>query len=188
MKKICLILCLLFSLLGAFESKRSHLFLGAMVGLAPIQTQQKTFNTDYTAFLWGVKGGYQFAFLKFLALRTDFSYLMVLKPTALNTIVTSLLSVNVDVLSNFYTYKKFSLGVYGGLGIGNFYQNIRLGIENSLFMGYNGLFNVGVGSTIANHHRIEFGAKIPFSKIRNSFEHSSFLNGIFVQASYSYLF
>lgn len=32
-----------------------------------------------------------------------------------------LLSLNIDVLSDFYIYKKYSFGVYGGFGIGYFY-------------------------------------------------------------------
>ncbi|WP_104747652.1 outer membrane beta-barrel protein [Helicobacter cetorum] len=189
MKKIYLILALMISLLEAFEPKNSQIYLGANVGLAPIETIPKaTPNSSYTAFLWGAKGGYQYAFLKYLALRGDFSYLMAIKPTAFNTIVTSLLSLNADVLSDFYTYKKYSFGVYAGLGVGYFEQNIRLSSENGSFMGYNGLVNVGVGSTIEVHHRIELGVKIPFLKTRNIFKHSSYLSSVFISASYSYLF
>ncbi|GAA8005317.1 outer membrane beta-barrel protein [Helicobacter pylori] len=189
MKKIVLILALWVGLLGAFEPKKSHIYFGAMVGLAPIEiTPKPVSDSSYTAFLWGAKGGYQFAFFKALALRGEFSYLMAIKPTALHTINTSLLSLNADVLSDFYTYKKYSFGVYGGLGIGYFYQSNHLGMKNSSFMGYNGLFNVGFGSTINHHHRIELGAKIPFSNTRNSFKNSYFLESVFIHAAYSYAF
>ncbi len=187
MKKIVLILALGVGLLGAFEPKKSHIYFGAMVGLAPIEIKPAS-DSSYTAFLWGAKGGYQFAFLKALALRGEFSYLMAIKSTAFHTINTSLLSLNIDALSDFYTYKKYSFGVYGGLGIGYFYQNNHLSMKNSSFMGYNGLFNVGLGSTIDKHHRIELGAKIPFSKTRNSFKNSYFLESVFIHASYSYAF
>ncbi|WP_104713436.1 outer membrane beta-barrel protein [Helicobacter cetorum] len=189
MKKALAIFIGLLEILGAFEPKSSHIYLGAEVGLAPIQIMPKSpIDSSYTAFLWGAKGGYQYAFLKTLALRGDFSYIMTIKPTALNTIVTSLLSLNVDVLSDFYTYQKYSFGAYFGLGVGYLGQNMRLGAENSSFMGYNGLVNVGVGSTIEEHHRVELGVKIPFSKTKNIFKHSNYLNSVFISASYSYLF
>ncbi|MGL2833380.1 outer membrane beta-barrel protein [Helicobacter pylori] len=189
MKKIVFILALWAGLLGAFEPKKSHIYFGAMVGLAPIKiTPKPVSDSSYTAFLWGAKGGYQFAFFKALALRGEFSYLMAIKPTAFHTINTSLLSLNADVLSDFYTYKKYSFGVYGGLGIGYFYQNDRLEIGNGSFMGYNGLFNVGLGSTIDYRHRIEIGAKIPFSSTRNSFKNSYSLESVFIHAAYSYAF
>ncbi|WP_187857652.1 outer membrane protein [Helicobacter pylori] len=187
MKKIALILALWVGFSGAFEPKKSHIYFGAMVGLAPIEIKPVS-DSSYTAFLWGAKGGYQFAFFKALALRGEFSYLMAIKPTALHTINTSLLSLNADVLSDFYTYKKYSFGVYGGLGIGYFYQSNHLGMKNSSFMGYNGLFNVGLGSTIAHCHRIELGAKIPFSNTSNSFKNSYFLESVFIHAAYSYAF
>ncbi|GAA7037864.1 hypothetical protein VN0301_07140 [Helicobacter pylori] len=133
-------------MLGAFEPKKSHIYFGAMVGLAPIKiTPKPVSDSSYTAFLWGAKGGYQFAFFKALALRGEFSYLMAIKPTALHTINTSLLSLNVDVLSDFYTYKKYSFGVYGGLGIGYFYQFLKkLGIEIEDYDELQNFFEKGV--------------------------------------------
>lgn len=65
MKKNVLILALWVGLLGAFEPKKSHIYFGAMVGLAPIEiTPKPVSDSSYTAFLWGAKGGYRFAFFK----------------------------------------------------------------------------------------------------------------------------
>ncbi|CAK00127.1 outer membrane beta-barrel protein [Helicobacter acinonychis] len=189
MKKIVPLLVLWVGLLGAFEPKKSHIYFGAMVGLAPIEiTPKPVSNSSYAAFLWGAKGGYQFAFFKALAIRGEFSYLMAIKPTAFHTTNTSLLSLNIDALSDFYTYKKYSFGVYGGVGIGYFYQNDRLEMGNGSFMGYNGLFNAGLFSTIDKHHCVELGAKIPFSKTRNSFKDPYFLESVFFHVAYSYAF
>lgn len=65
MKKIAFILALWVGLLGAFEPKKSHIYFGAMVGLAPVKiTPKPVSDSSYTAFLWGAKGGISSLFLK----------------------------------------------------------------------------------------------------------------------------
>lgn len=61
-------------------------------------------------------------------------------------------------------------------------------MKNSLFMGYNGLFNVGFGSMIDKYYCIEFGVKIFFLKIRNFFKNFYFLDSVFIYVVYSYVF
>ncbi len=54
MKKIVPLLVLWVGLLGAFEPKKSHIYFGAMVGLAPIEiTPKPVSNSSYTAFYGG---------------------------------------------------------------------------------------------------------------------------------------
>lgn len=65
MKKIVFILALWAGLLGAFEPKKSHIYFGAMVGLAPIKITPKP-ASDFLIrlFYGGLKGGINSLFLK----------------------------------------------------------------------------------------------------------------------------
>ncbi|WP_121021434.1 outer membrane beta-barrel protein [Helicobacter vulpis] len=179
---------LLFSLALANEARKNHIFIGVSTGF---QTTKPALIPWQNNFLWGIRGGYQFDALKYLAIRVDMDYLMGLRPTALHTQVYSFLSVNADVINDFYRLsKKMTVGTYLGLGFG-YFQNAEVlnsSVSARSFMGYNGVLNLGVGGTIEHQHRVELGVKIPFGKIKSLYHHGATMQAYYWVASYAYLF
>ena len=79
------------------------------------------------------------------------------------------ITVNADYLFDFIDTGSSRFGVFGGIFLGYHElahtrsQKYSIRTYNSTqFTGGVGFgFNVGLAATLANHHRIEFGAKIP---------------------------
>ncbi|CCF81603.1 hypothetical protein HBZS_120540 [Helicobacter bizzozeronii CCUG 35545] len=180
-------------LLGATSEKiqhKSHIFVGVMSGFETYRLSIASKHPWTNSFLWGIKAGYQYDLVKYAALRVDLSYIMGLKPTAFHTLVHSFLSLNMDVVSDFYKIGKYDLGAYAGLGFGYFQGAPTLVStdSNRSFMGYNGVFNLGVGSTIEQRHRVELGVKIPFGKTKAVIGKGFYSERFYWVASYAYLF
>ncbi|WP_120945603.1 MULTISPECIES: outer membrane beta-barrel protein [Helicobacter] len=175
------------SALVADNPSKNRIFIGVNTGF---QTTKSTSTPWQNNFLWGIYGGYQFDAHKYFALRVDIDYIMALRPTALHTRVYSFLSANVDMINDFYRLsKKMVVGTYLGLGFGYFQsaEVLNSSVSARNFMGYNGVFNVGLGGTIEQQHRVELGVKIPFGRIK-SLNHHGFIQTYYWIASYAYLF
>lgn len=169
---------------------KSQILIGVMSGFETYKLAPSSKQPWTNSFLWGLKAGYQYVFIKYVALRAEISYLMGLKPTALHTLVHSFLSINVDVVNDFYQVGKYNLGTYIGLGLGYLQgaPTLLSSDANRSFMGYNGVFNLGVGSTIEQKHRVELGVKIPFGQTKSVIGHGFYSERFYWVASYAYLF
>ncbi|PAF48004.1 hypothetical protein BKH46_01445 [Helicobacter sp. 12S02634-8] len=203
MKKLILLCLILKGLMaldseGSSEALGSQIFVGASVGGADIVKKInhiKDTSNSYQALTWGLRGGYQLTFYKFFALRAYLDYVMGIKPSGLDTITTSMLSLNADLLLNVLFIGENVFGVYGGLGFGYFQHAnvVKTTPEDGAFVyGYVGVLNFGVGWTLQNTHRVELGMKIPFNKAQSTLDPSTqpraTYEDMYVSASYSYLF
>ncbi|MFC3847359.1 outer membrane beta-barrel protein [Helicobacter baculiformis] len=167
---------------------KSKIFVGVMTGFQSARFAPAPWQNN---FLWGICGGYQFNAHKYISVRTDIGYIMALRPTALHTNVYSFLSVNVDMINDFYRLsKKMIVGTYLGLGLGYFQsaQTLDSSVSARSFMGYNGVLNLGVGGTIEKQHRVELGIKLPFGQIHSTKNPALSLWAFYWVASYAYLF
>ena len=145
-------------------------------------------NTDSTdgsatiGFDWGIKLGYQHYFTQSQGLRAYVNYGMAhaypesistnlgsdnSKNTTYNT--AQRITANVDYLFDFVNAESSSFGLFGGIFVG-YHETAQSNVgkygnttyKTTSFTGGVGFgFNVGLAATLANHHRIEFGAKIP---------------------------
>lgn len=184
MKKFFLILlCLGF--LQAYE--RNNIFVGVGVGVLDDITSYKVgdkkhYNHQFAP-SWGLQGGYEHRPLYLLGIRAYLQSLMDLKPAGLETSITTQLSLNLDLLTNFLRFsQERALGIYAGIGFG-FAQEQKTIVDElkdrvyALF-----LINVGMQYTIDDNNHVQLGVKIPFAltDINN--------NPLHVTASYIYSF
>ncbi|WP_199767074.1 outer membrane beta-barrel protein [Helicobacter salomonis] len=182
------VLLLCASVLWARDSSKNHIFIGVSTGFQTLRMVPTPWQNN---FLWGIRGGYQFNALKYLAIRANMDYIMALRPTALHTNVYSFLSFNVDMINDFYHIsKKMAVGTYVGVGFGYFQnaQTLNSPVNARSFMGYNGIVNVGLGGTLAQKHRVELGVKFPFGKIKSTRYAEITMQTYYWIASYAYLF
>ncbi|WP_104750140.1 hypothetical protein [Helicobacter cynogastricus] len=173
---------------GAINDKKNRIFIGVMTGFRTAKLSSTPWDN---AFSWGIEGGYQYDIRQYISLRTAINYLQTLKPTAFNTKVDSLLSWNMGVVSDFYKLsKKMLIGVYADIGFGYFQSAMTLSspIQTRSFMGYNGVFDFGVGGTLEKQHRVELGVKFPFGEVKSIKKPSTSLRAFYWIASYAYLF
>ncbi|WP_163532820.1 outer membrane beta-barrel protein [Helicobacter suis] len=192
MRRLFSSLLLASTLIGASPNKpepltKNQIFIGATTGFATYRNNKEPW---INSFVWGFKGGYQHNFNPYVSLRGQIEYLMAIKPTAFNTLVSSFVGLHVDMVNDFYHKSKYAFGTYIGLGLGYFQgaHTLVSSTDNRSFMGYNGVLDVGFGSTIDKQHRVELGIKIPFGKINavnNKFLSMDFYYWL---ASYAYLF
>ncbi|PAF42386.1 outer membrane beta-barrel protein [Helicobacter sp. 11S02596-1] len=193
--RIIVFLSLVLLGLNATEPNKSQIFIGGALGMADISKMidgQKDTPNSYKAFVWGARGGYQFSFLNgYLAIRTYLDYLMAIKPLALDTITSSVLSLNLDLLADFLHIGENAFGVYGGVGFGYFQHANVIKVtpeDKALVYGYTGVLNFGLGASIQSNHRVELGIKIPFSRVKSIANPAVSYENIYASASYSYLF
>ncbi|PAF46580.1 hypothetical protein BKH41_08990 [Helicobacter sp. 12S02232-10] len=190
--RIAIFLCLLLLGLNASELYKNQIFIGGALGVADISkilNGKRDVANSYKAFVWGARGGYQFTFIKYLGIRTYLDYLMAIKPSGLDTITSSVLSLNADLLVNVLHIKDNTFGIYGGIGFGYFQHANVVKVtpeDKALVYGSSGILNFGLGATFQENHRVEIGIKIPFSKIASSSGVS--YEDTYASASYSYLF
>ena len=133
---------------------------------------------------WGVRLGYQLYFTPTHGMRVYASYGMAhVYPSSLSTkdgsntasentyLTGQRIDLNIDYLVDFIKAENASAGVYAGIfaGYSEISANSRAKQNNTAestptqFIGGVGLgLNLGIQTTLAKHHRIEFGAKIPF--------------------------
>ncbi|CCM11691.1 hypothetical protein HHE02_03540 [Helicobacter heilmannii] len=166
---------------------KNHIFIGVTTGFSTLNVVKQPYNN---AFLWGLKAGYQYDINRFVALRGQIDYIQTIKPTAFNTNVYSLFNIHMDMVNDFYHSKKFNFGTYVGLGFGYFQSAMTLHsyVGDRSFMGYNGVLDLGVGSTIAQKQRVELGVKIPFGKIQSIRHKNLAMDFYYWIVSYAYLF
>ncbi|WP_121756971.1 hypothetical protein [Helicobacter felis] len=170
------------------NAQRNRVFIGVMTGF---RTAQLSITPWGNAFLWGIKGGYQYYVGQNVSLRTTIDYTQTLKPTAFHTRVDSLLSWNVGVINDFYRLsKKMLIGVYADIGFGYFQSAMTLNssIQARSFMGYNAVLDFGLGGTLEQQHRVELGLKFPFGEVWSIKNPSVSLRAFYWIASYAYLF
>ncbi|OBV28562.1 hypothetical protein BA723_08940, partial [Helicobacter sp. CLO-3] len=138
---------------------------------------------------WGIRVGYQLYFTPTHGARVYASYGMAhVYPYSLsgesgantvsnNTYITGQrIDINIDYLVDFIKAENASAGVYAGIfaGYAEYAENSVIKVNGNTindpdrtsptqFYGGVGLgLNLGIQTTLAKHHRIEFGAKIPF--------------------------
>ncbi|PAF51647.1 outer membrane beta-barrel protein [Helicobacter sp. 13S00477-4] len=194
MKKVFVLCFLLFSALQADKSQENKIFIGVSLGagdIVKIVDDKKDLSNSYKAFIWGMKGGYEFMPSSYVGLRTYLDYFMSIKPSGLDTVTSSLLSLNLDLLADILHIKDNTFGFFGGIGFGYFqHANVvkTTPEDKATVMGYTGILNFGLGGKIQNNHRIEIGAKIPFKAIKSVNNPHIFYKDSYLFASYSYLF
>ncbi|MDO7252818.1 outer membrane beta-barrel protein [Helicobacter cappadocius] len=173
------------------DEQKNFIFVGGGFGaseVAKVIGGKKDDANSYKAFAWDIRGGYEYMPIKYVGLRTYLDYMMSIKPSGLDTVTSSLFSLNLDVLANFFYYKGNAVGVYGGVGFGYFQHSnvVQTTEEDKAFvLGYANLLNFGISGTFDQVHFVELGAKIPlytYGKESNSYQDS------YVFVSYSYLF
>lgn len=176
---------------NSIDTQKNFIFLGGGLGLAEIAKTidgKKSEADSYKAFAYNIRGGYQYMPIKYVGLRTYLDYMMSIKPSGLDTITSSLFSVNIDVLGNLIYFKGNAFGVYGGIGFGYFQHSnvVQTTQEDKAFvLGYANLLNFGVSGTFDDVHFVEIGAKIPFLTYGSQ---SGAYQDSYVFLSYSYLF
>lgn len=162
-----------------------------MGNIAKFYNGKKEAKGSYNAFVWGFRGGYEFSPIKYLSIRSYLDYLMSIKPSGLETITSSILSLNIDTLVNIVHINENTFGFYGGIGFGAFKHSnvVQNTPEDRAFISdYAGILNLGIAITLKEVHRIEIGTKIPFNQIKSSTELDTAYQDIYFAASYSYLF
>ncbi|BCZ17642.1 Putative outer membrane protein [Helicobacter sp. NHP19-003] len=166
---------------------KNQVFIGVTTGFSTYNVAKQPYNNS---FLWGLKAGYQFNPSRYVSLRAQIDYIQTLKPTAFNTDVYSFMDVHLDMVNDFYHSKKFSFGTFVGVGFGYFQGAMTLhsSVDHLSFMGYNGVVNFGVGSTIAQKQRVELGVKIPFGKVQSIRQKNLAMDFYYWLVSYAYLF
>ena len=170
------------------SNKLSGVFVGVELG-GGITTLTASYNDTtngaaYLGFDWGIKLGYQHYFTQSQGLRAYVNYGMAhaypYYSASINTGGSSMyetyeyytsqrITVNADYLFDFIDTGSSRFGVFGGIFLGYHEVAHTRSQKNSIrtynstqFTGSVGFgFNVGLAATLANHHRIEFGAKIP---------------------------
>lgn len=173
------------------DTQKNFIFLGGGFGLAEIAKLvdgKKSEANSYKAFAYNIRGGYQYMPIKYVGLRTYLDYMMSIKPSGLDTITSSLFSINLDVLGNLIYFKGNAFGVYGGVGFGYFQHSnvVQTTQDDKAFvLGYANLLNFGVSGTFDSVHFVEIGAKIPFLTYGAQ---SGAYQDSYVFVSYSYLF
>lgn len=173
----------MFSQYASADENGSGFFIGFDTGysvtfMERAQTQQTTKSVVAPSLInIGVKAGYSYYFLSFLGVRgyLDYQYGFSVSSTTqtgqqtqTDTTRNSLHQVafNIDALINFVNTESFALGVYAGIGLGyanasstNVEQNQTINTKRS--DGFILPINVGLGITAGEHHRLDFGVKIP---------------------------
>ena len=137
-----------------------------------------TNGAAYLGFDWGIKLGYQHYFTQSQGLRAYVNYGMAhAYPYSYssynyegNTYGTAQrITANVDYLFDFVNAESSSFGLFGGIFVG-YHETAQSNVgkygsttyKTTSFTGGVGFgFNVGLAATLAKHHKIEFGAKIP---------------------------
>ena len=169
------------------SNKLSGVFVGVELG-GGIITQTASYNdtTNGSAtigFDWGIKLGYQHYFTQSQGLRAYVNYGMAhaypYYSASINTgssmyetygyYTSQRITVNADYLFDFIDTGSSRFGVFGGIFLGYHEVATTHSTKNSIrtynstqFTGGVGFgFNVGLAATLAKHHKIEFGAKIP---------------------------
>lgn len=180
-----------------------------------IDAQQGTANVGLD---WGARLGYQLYFTPTHGARVYASYGMAhayplsatgkgdgIDVTMNGYITGQRIDLNIDYLVDFIKAENSSAGVYAGLFAGYseyaITEKMQEGDVSSAahrFYGGVGLgLNLGIQTTLAKHHRIEFGAKIPFLGPKGTVEEyaeptPTFFDANFkyasVNASYSFVF
>lgn len=173
------------------DTQKNFIFLGGGFGLAEIAKMvdgKKSEANSYKAFAYNLRGGYQYMPIKYVGLRTYLDYMMSIKPSGLDTITSSLLSFNLDILGNLIYFKGNAFGVYGGIGFGYFQHSnvVQTTEEDKAFvLGYANLLNFGLSGTFDDVHFVEIGAKIPLYTYGAQ---SGAYQDSYIFVSYSYLF
>lgn len=217
MKKVFVIILLNLSLASnILAQEKSGLFLGATGGLGFItgvffdtagnDTSWDSVlmkETTYSTAL-GIKGGYQYWFSPRVGVRTYLQYDFNSGRTwHINNdklfIHFQHLTGNMDLMLNVFNTESFSLGIFGGFGLGytistwdnasflNFLQN------KYDYFGLAFITNVGVSTTFTQQHKVELGLRLPrlpvFYQSLESQNRSGFgFTATSVNLSYSYVF
>ncbi|CBG39677.1 outer membrane beta-barrel protein [Helicobacter mustelae] len=164
-----LVLILLLACLGLRAYDRHNLFVGVGIGfikdiIVPQSPQGKRRFSNRFIGAWNIQGGYEYKPLRIVGVRAYLQSVMGIAPSGLGTSITTQLSVNTDVLFNFFHQKEKAFGVYGGIGFG-YTQKQELVVQNN---GNNAktayglfLFNVGLEAAIDDNNHVQLGVKIP---------------------------
>ena len=158
---------------------------GGIITQTANSSNTNTDSTDGAAYLgfdWGIKLGYQHYFTQSQGLRAYVNYGMAHAYPHYSASITGSsmyetyeyytsqrITVNADYLFDFIDTGSSRFGVFGGIFLGYHELAHTRSTKNSIrtynhtqFTGGVGFgFNVGLAATLANHHKIEFGAKIP---------------------------
>lgn len=186
-------LFLLFLGTPIFSQQVNQIFIGGTLGMGNITkfNNEKELKESYSAFTWGLRGGYEFLPIKYLGVRIYLDYLMAIKPFGLGTITSSVLSINADTLINIVHINENAFGFYGGIGFGAFKHSnvVQNTPEDKAFVSdYTGVLNLGILATLKEFHRVEIGAKLPFTQTKSLSESHITYQDIYFIASYSFLF
>lgn len=191
---------ILYLFLGIFLSQnlkaeiQNNIFLGGSIGAGKISQYQGSkpdISNSYIAFAWGVRGGYSMMPIPYVGFRTYLDYMMSIKPSGLDTITSSLLSLNADLLLQAPAIQNYIFGVYGGIGLGYFQHSnvVKTTPEDPAFaQGTTGVLNLGISLNIEENNQVELGIKIPFTKIKDVLNQKIEYKDNYLIATYSYLF
>lgn len=170
-----------------------HIFAGVGLGLGFESVKESDSNkTLYSVFNYNIRGGYEYQFPEFfktnIGVRTYIDYTMGIRPVGDDTIVTSLLGLNLDSSAHYYFNENLSLGGYFGLGLGYVnYVNAIVATSDDLPLIQSGLgyINIGISGVFNKNHRIEVGTKIPFTDIVANNAHTKIY---YLLLQYDYIF
>ncbi|WP_053825330.1 outer membrane beta-barrel protein [Helicobacter heilmannii] len=170
--------------------KKSGLFLGAVLAETSLKVNGIT-NKGFPL-IYGVRVGYQ----KYLGrsevagLRLYGEYLGGVAQSVLQAGQTStyqIATMDLDLVMDkpVDKYKKYAVGVFGGLGVGwSGYKDYASAKNNP--NGFGLIINLGVALTLNTRHRIELALKIPPIKYSHAFSYS-FAGGNIYYISYNFL-
>ena len=170
-----------------------HIFAGAGLGLGFESVKELDSNkTLYFVFNYNIRGGYEHQFFEFSAtnigVRTYIDYTMGIRPVGDDTIVTSLLGLNLDSSVHYHFNEKLGFGGYFGLGLGYVkYVNAVVATNDDAPLVESGVgyINVGISGVFNENHRIEIGTKIPFTNIASN---NTYTKIYYLLLQYDYVF
>lgn len=189
--------------------EKSGLFVGAQLGVSILGYYTYNNNRKIDAqsetkagFNAGLKVGYGHFFTPLIGIRGYLAYdfdgsIKVNDNPAVNLTYQNI-SLNVDAMVNFINTGSFSMGVFGGFGLGfgiaSFNQKDFEDAIKSIadYNGFNIPINLGVSATFASRHKVELGAKIQTLAagwtLKSDKKSGIYINPYVISVGYSFIF
>lgn len=172
---------------------RSGAFVGVVLGSneleITLERNGRKYPVSISPFALGVSGGYmRYIGVAPIGVRVYGQYIAAFGSSNNigDSVQTHLASFNIDFVGDLaITDDGYYLGAYVGVGGGveAFVQRSRGALESSTRIVVGSVMNFGLSATLAYHHRLEAGVKVPPSAFGEDFK-----LGLMYLVSYAYLF